>query len=56
MRINRNIAANYAARFWAALSSFVFAPLYLQILGPEAFGLVTFSASVLGMLFIVDAA
>ncbi|MBO9518971.1 MAG: oligosaccharide flippase family protein [Porphyrobacter sp.] len=54
MRINKNMSANYASRLWAGLSSFVFLPLYLRILGPEAFGLVTFSASVLGLLFIVD--
>jgi O-antigen/teichoic acid export membrane protein len=54
MRINKNAAANYASRLWSGLSNFVFVPLYLRMLGPEAFGLVTFSASILGLVFIVD--
>jgi O-antigen/teichoic acid export membrane protein len=54
LRINRNIVANYSSRLWAGLSTFVFIPLYLRILGPEAFGLVTFGASILGLVFVLD--
>jgi hypothetical protein len=54
LQINWNIAANYASRLWGGISTFVFAPLYLRILGPEAFGLITFSTTLLGIVFIVD--
>lgn len=54
MRINRNIAANYASRLWAGISTFIFVPAYLRILGPEPFGLVTFSAAILGIVFVLD--
>ncbi|MBB3880138.1 lipopolysaccharide biosynthesis protein [Sphingomonas pseudosanguinis] len=54
MKINRNILANYASRLWAGFSTFVFVPLYIKILGSEAFGLVTFSTSLLGIVFVVD--
>lgn len=48
------MAANYASRLWAGVSTFLFVPAYLRILGPEAFGLVTFSASILGIVFVLD--
>lgn len=54
MRIDFNIIANYASRLWAGVSTFVFVPLYLRILGPEPFGLITFSASLLALVFILD--
>lgn len=54
MRVDLNIVANYASRLWAGVSTFVFVPLYLRILGPEPFGLITFSASLLGLVFILD--
>jgi O-antigen/teichoic acid export membrane protein len=54
MRFNRNIIANYASRLWSGLSAFVFVPLYLRLLGPEAFGLVTFSTTLLSIAFILD--
>ncbi|MCW6537272.1 lipopolysaccharide biosynthesis protein [Sphingomonas lycopersici] len=54
MRVNRNIVANYASRLWSGLSTFAFVPLYLRLLGPEAFGLVTFSMTLLGVAFILD--
>lgn len=54
MKINQNILANYGSRLWTGVSAFIFVPLYLRILGPEAFGLVTFSTSLLGIVFVLD--
>lgn len=54
MRINRNVVANYASRLWTGLSTFLFVPIYLRLLGPEAFGLVMFSTSVMGVVFVLD--
>lgn len=54
MRVNRNAVANYASRLWTGLSTFLFVPIYLRLLGPEAFGLVMFSTSVLGVVFVLD--
>lgn len=54
MRINRNAAANYTSRLWTGLATFLFVPVYLRLLGPEAFGLVMFSASVMGVVFVLD--
>ncbi|WP_112384168.1 lipopolysaccharide biosynthesis protein [Sphingomonas carotinifaciens] len=54
MKINKNIIANYASRLWTGISAFIFVPFYLHILGPEAFGLVTFSTSLLGIVFVID--
>ena len=54
MQINKNAIANYVSRLWTGFSAFIFVPFYLNILGPEAFGLVTFSTSLLGVIFVVD--
>lgn len=54
MKINKNVIANYVSRLWTGFSAFIFVPFYLKILGPEAFGLVTFSTSLLGVVFVID--
>jgi len=38
--LRRNILANYTGQIWIALVTVVFAPLYIRVLGMEAFGLV----------------
>lgn len=40
-----NALANVGARAWGAIANFVFLPLYVSLLGPESFGLVTFFAT-----------
>lgn len=39
-KTKKNAVANIFARVWGAVAAFVFLPLYLHALGPEAFGLV----------------
>jgi O-antigen/teichoic acid export membrane protein len=52
----KNIAANLIARVWVAGLQFIFAPLYLYILGPTSYGLVGFYTSVLLALLFLDQA
>jgi O-antigen/teichoic acid export membrane protein len=50
MMIRRNIVANMIGRAWGVLSVYLFIPLYLKFLGIEAFGLVGFYSTLLGVL------
>lgn len=52
--VNPNVVANYSARLWSAIAVFAFVPAYVRLLGPDAYGLIAFSTSVLGLLFILD--
>jgi O-antigen/teichoic acid export membrane protein len=51
--LRTNILANYAGQVWMALMGVVFIPLYIKLLGMEAFGLVGLMLSIqaLSMLF-----
>ena len=40
MSINRNIAASFLGNTWTALVQIAFIPLYIRILGIEAYGLI----------------
>jgi O-antigen/teichoic acid export membrane protein len=39
-RVNRNIVANFASAVWASVLSLAFIPLYVHLMGVEAYGLV----------------
>src|SRR2546426_9000209 len=39
-RVNRNIVANFASTAWASILSFALIPLYVHLMGVEAYGLV----------------
>ena len=52
--LRRNILANYAGQIWMALMGVVFAPLYIRILGMEAFGLVGLMLSVQMLSTLLD--
>lgn len=52
--MKRNIAANFLGRVWGVVSGYVFIPLYLKILGIEAFGLVGFYSTLLGVVAFAD--
>ena len=41
-RLRRNLIANMIGAGWLALSGLIFAPLYIRLLGPEAYGLISF--------------
>jgi O-antigen/teichoic acid export membrane protein len=50
----RNIAANVVGRIWGAVSFYLFAPIYLRLMGPEAYGLVGFYGVFIGVFVIAD--
>lgn len=50
-----NVVANYAGKFWGIASVYIFVPVYISLLGMDAYGLISFNAIVLALLFIADA-
>lgn len=52
----KNVAANLFARVWMAGLQFIFAPLYLHLLGANSYGLVGFYSSLLLALLFLDQA
>lgn len=51
----KNIIANYIGKFWGFASIYLFIPLYIKILGVEAYGVINFYSVLLSILFIADA-
>lgn len=49
-----NISANVVGRAWLMLMSFAFVPVYLHILGIEAYGIIGFFATLTAMFSILD--
>lgn len=52
--IKRNITANIIGRGWSFVSIYLFIPLYLHLLGAEAYGLVGFYSTLLAVLAFAD--
>lgn len=52
--VRRNIIANFIARSWGFVSTYLFIPLYLKFLGIEAFGLVGFFSTLMGVMVLAD--
>lgn len=52
--IRRNIVANIIGRAWGFISVYLFVPLYLKFLGIEAYGLVGFYSTLLGVLAFIN--
>jgi len=52
--IRNNITANYLGTIWISLISILLVPIYLKVLGPEAFGLVGFFLAFKASLAILD--
>jgi O-antigen/teichoic acid export membrane protein len=50
-----NVAANYAGKLWSITSVYVFIPVYVRLLGIDAYGLIAFYSVALGIIFIADA-
>lgn len=46
--------SNYGTRLWSMVSVFVFIPLYIEILGAENYGLISFYALLLGVIGFAD--
>jgi O-antigen/teichoic acid export membrane protein len=54
MSLKRNITANVLSRVWSALMSFAFVPFYVRFLGPEAYGLIGFFATMMAVFAVLD--
>jgi O-antigen/teichoic acid export membrane protein len=54
-KLGLNVIANYLGKIWGIVSIYVFIPLYVHLLGIDAYGLIAFNAIVLGILYIADA-
>ncbi|SFB41739.1 lipopolysaccharide biosynthesis protein [Algoriphagus aquimarinus] len=54
MIIKRNLAANYVGKFWSVVSSFVFIPIYINLLGFDSYSIISFSLVVSGLMVILD--
>jgi len=54
MTLRENIIANAVGRIWGLAAIYLFAPIYLRLLGVEAFGLVGFYATLTGVLAFGD--
>ena len=52
--IKKNIIANYLGQGWVTLMGFIFIPVYIKILGIEAFGIIGLSASLITILSLFD--
>ena len=52
--LKRNIAANYAGSGWTALVNIAFIPVYIRLLGIEAFGLIGFFSTLQGIFSLLD--
>lgn len=50
----KSIIANILGRFWAIISSFVFVPFYIDILGFESYSIISFTLIISNVLSIVD--
>jgi O-antigen/teichoic acid export membrane protein len=53
-RLRNNIIANFGGRSWSIVMGLVFVPVYIHILGIEAYGLIGFFLSVQAFFFILD--
>ena len=49
-----NIVSNYGSKVWGLVSVFIFIPLYIKYLGIESYGVVGFSALLMGILSFAD--
>ena len=54
-RVKHNILANVFGRGWASLNFILFTPLYLHLLGAEAYGMIGFFATFQAVMFLLDA-
>lgn len=51
----KNIIANYVGKVWSIASIYIFIPIYIKLLGMEAYGIINFYTLLLAMLFFADA-
>lgn len=51
----KNILANFVGKSWSLFSVFIFVPIYINILGIEQYGLISFFATMQSVLFLLEA-
>ncbi|WP_159730182.1 lipopolysaccharide biosynthesis protein [Sphingobacterium sp. 18053] len=49
-----NVLTNYGNKLWGILSIYLFVPLYIQLLGVEAYGIISFYTVVLSIISLAD--
>lgn len=49
-----NVIANYIGKFWGLISVFIFVPIYIRILGVEAYAVISFYTVVLTVMYFAD--
>ncbi|WBY07961.1 oligosaccharide flippase family protein [Sphingomonas sp. 7/4-4] len=54
MNATKNIVANLSGRIWSAVMNFAFVPIYIHVLGIEAYGLIGFFVSLLAIFLFLD--
>jgi O-antigen/teichoic acid export membrane protein len=54
-KLSRNVVANLLGQGWSGLMSFLFVPVYIKLLGIEAYGLIGLYVSLQALYFILDA-
>ena len=54
-RLSYSIFANYVGRVWSIAAVYLFIPIYLKLLGIEAFAVINFQSVVFALLFFADA-
>ncbi|MBK6825185.1 MAG: oligosaccharide flippase family protein [Saprospiraceae bacterium] len=52
--LSKNIVANFSLQAWILISQIMLVPIYVRVLGVEAYGLVGFYASLQAIFFILD--
>lgn len=52
--VERNIAANFTGKAWTFLLGIIFVPIYLSVLGTEAYGFIVFFAALQGAINLLD--
>jgi O-antigen/teichoic acid export membrane protein len=52
--VKRNLVANFGGNIWRGIAALVFIPFYLRFLGPEAYGLIGFYTTLLGVFVVLD--
>jgi O-antigen/teichoic acid export membrane protein len=53
-KLRNNVAANFAGQAWTALIGVLFLPVYVRLLGLEAYGLIGVYISMQALLFVLD--
>ena len=54
MSLRRNVLANYAGQAWTGVMGIAFIPIYIRILGIEAYGLIGIFAILQGAMALLD--